>query len=59
MLPPTVAAALIASHESDRARKAEYEKRARRARPHDSEPTRRRVGWGRAHRVSRAAAEPA
>jgi hypothetical protein len=61
MLPPTVAAALMASRESDRARKAEYEKRARRARSHESEPTtrRRRAGWARAHRVSRPAAEPA
>jgi hypothetical protein len=57
MLPPTVAAALIASHESDRARIAEHKRRGRRARPDESDPTRRRGVWTRAARTARVATQ--
>jgi hypothetical protein len=59
-IPPTVAAALITAQESDVARKAEYDRRTRRARRHETEPTRRRRAvWARAARAPRSAADPA
>jgi hypothetical protein len=57
--PPTTAVALLTAHDLDRARRAEYTKRVRRARPDEAEPTRRRrTVWARAARALRAAAGP-
>ena len=59
-IPPTVAAAIITAQESDRARKAEDDRRTRRARSDETRPTRRRHAvWARATRAPRAAADPA